>query len=323
MPVEAPKLVAYTPNGKQEFVFNKISKKLHKNGYKYVCFDRPQPHTITNCLRNKLNYHRYVGKKGYFTNEPEVNNGSYSVKEAVLETGEKLYLFTPESRGVNSRYIVSLKQFNKEKSFQPTDIVEGANVKITGYDESGMGRLNVSSQANHSFSESEIEIMRNISRHFPKNQGQIADLLSTLTIKYDDFSRTTLIYSPRYHNKTSSFGIHIKAHNNLNFDARLIARYESTKWLFIDSFSVAADNYRWHSAKNLNFNRDNGSGKIWEWLSVNINKSNIVMLKELSASNNSKIRFHGKQYFDDYTLTKEQKSDLGNLIKLVELMNIK
>jgi hypothetical protein len=321
MPIDAPTSVPYTPNSRNEFAFNKISKKLQKYGYKSVCFDKPTQLSIYTCLRNKLDYNKYVGKKGYFTEMPPIENGGYIVKEAILETGEKLYLFAPESKGVTSRYIVPLKQYIKENNFQATHLVQGSNVFITGYDNLGMGQLKVSSQSNHSFSEVEIEAIRKIAKQYPSKQGRIADLLSTLSIEYDDFDQVTLIHSPLYNNKTSSIGIRIIANNNSSLTGMLTVRYESDKWLFVDSFSIAADDYRWQSAKKLSFNRDHGNGKIWEWFSSKLDSLNIPMLEKIATSANSKIRFHGKQYFDDYTLTKEQKSDLNSMIEILKLTN--
>jgi len=70
----------------------------------------------------------------------------------------------------------------------------------------------------------------------------------------------------------------------------------------------------------MNFQRDYGSGKIWEWNKTLLTDEHIIMLNKMAMAKSSKIRLQGKQYYSDFELTEKQKDALENIVKVAKLI---
>lgn len=100
---------------------------------------------------------------------------------------------------------------------------------------------------------------------------------------------------------------------------RCKVRYYGSDWLFVRSWKVAADDYRWESPAHK-FQRDHASGSVWEWVDFSPTDSDLSMIKRLANAEKSTIRFKGKQYYRDEVIGYFQKADLNNMLALHELM---
>ena len=214
--------------------------------------------------------------------------------------------------------IISLEEHNKVVSFKPSPIVPGAKTLVTGYSLHGNNRLNVSSQNGHSFTEESLQAIRNIANKFPKNGVRIADLLSTLKVDFDDFDGKIVVSGLPYNNKDSYLSAKVVFSKGGEIMPFVIAHYENDDWLFVSKYSVAADDFRWNS-KGLEFKRDHSGGKIWEWNNSYINDEYLNMLAKIASAKKAKVRFQGKQYYDDYVLTQIQQKELTTLVELINL----
>lgn len=309
----------YDPKGRKEFVFKEISPTLQRFGYSDVCFVRPTRSIAINCLGHKLDYDKYVGKKGYYTGtEPYKDTRNNVASEVVLETGETIYWVTSTRYKHVGNDFIPIEEYNKIKNFKPVPIAPNASVMITGYSLAQTGELMVDSQVNHSYSEKEIEAIRAIAKRYPKNGGKIADLMSTVRVKYDDFDRETIISSMPYNNKGSFISIRIIVQDGKKPASYLIAEYKAEDWLFVEKFSIAADDYRWKSPK-INFSRDNAASRIWEVGLVRLNADIKSMLGKASQAQKSTIRFQGK-YYDDVIISEKQKKEIANLLQLANYL---
>lgn len=94
---------------------------------------------------------------------------------------------------------------------------------------------------------------------------------------------------------------------------RMKIRYYANDWLFIHSYIVKADEHKF-TFNNRNFNRDNGSGSIWEWETVKAGKKEIEMLKAVATSDKTVIRFYGRQYYSDHTVSVEEKDGIKRIL---------
>ncbi len=93
---------------------------------------------------------------------------------------------------------------------------------------------------------------------------------------------------------------------------RFKVKYYDDDWLFVHSFKVAADDYRWQSPE-YDFKRDNASGDVWEWIDIPATEKEIEVSKALAISENSIIRFQGNQYYSDKKLEADQKQGILDL----------
>lgn len=96
-------------------------------------------------------------------------------------------------------------------------------------------------------------------------------------------------------------------------------RYFGNNWIFAEKVKIVADDFTWES-DNLNFTRDNSSGKVWEYAYLDYNNKEIKeLLLKIVNSNETIIRFIGEYYFD-LTVTERMKKDIKSLINAIEII---
>ena len=98
---------------------------------------------------------------------------------------------------------------------------------------------------------------------------------------------------------------------------RMKIRYYADDWLFISSFFVVVDGKR-YTFKKVDFERDNGSGSIWEWNDRPVKKKELIMLKHIIDSDSAVVRFQGKLYHADYTITRDEKLAIQHVLDAFE-----
>jgi len=89
-----------------------------------------------------------------------------------------------------------------------------------------------------------------------------------------------------------------------NYPIRLKLFYYSDNWLFVEGVTIKADEHTFE-LPNLKFERDNGSGSIWEWSDAGVNDH--AMLNAILDAKRVVIRFNGHQYRSDFILPKSQQ----------------
>ena len=66
--------------------------------------------------------------------------------------------------------------------------------------------------------------------------------------------------------------------------------------------------------------RNNGGGRVWEYIDVAVNDSDLEMLRDIANSSEAIIRFEGDDYSYDYTVTDADKTAITETVQLYELM---
>ncbi|WP_126779865.1 hypothetical protein [Idiomarina ramblicola] len=311
----------YDPKENSEFVFGEVASTLQKYAYSDICFELPKRSVANDCMNDQLAYENYVGKRGYYTEkEPLVDYSGYVIKEAILETGERIYIVKSNEYDHVGDNFIALEDYKKYSQFQPKPIVPGANVNVIGYSNISKGQLKVSSQDGHTFSEKEIKAIKKIASSYPERGTRIADLLTTLKVDYDDFEKRTIVTGLPYNNPDSFVTIRIIISDDIVINSFLVVHYEADNWLFVERFSIAADEFRWKSPA-LQFSRDHSAGTIWEWNTSRLDNENLSLVSKLANASNARVRFHGKKYYNDFELSKTQKEELAKLAEVVRLMN--
>lgn len=92
---------------------------------------------------------------------------------------------------------------------------------------------------------------------------------------------------------------------------RLKLQYHSDSWLFVQSVTIKADDQTFELG-NLDFERDNSYGGIWEWSDTVA--ENKAMLRKIADAKKVTIRFEGRQYYNDFSLPESQKRAIKEMM---------
>lgn len=142
-----------------------------------------------------------------------------------------------------------------------------------------------------------------------KKQSQVA--LSKLSKRYDKFQDITWYSSsssPRYRNY-NAFYIYFGVSNNSKLPLRLVVQYENEDWLFIQSATVNVDGENYSISGDWEQDHDS---RIWEWIDETLDDR--AMIEAVINSKSAVIRFDGRQYYDNRTISAAQKKSLRDVL---------
>jgi len=106
---------------------------------------------------------------------------------------------------------------------------------------------------------------------------------------------------------------------------RLKITYSSDSWLFVQSVWGKSDGKKIDlpqvSGTIMGWERDNSGGKIWEWSDAPVDTdTEIAAVRQISISKETIVRFEGRQYYGDRTLTAAQLLALRETIAAYQLI---
>jgi len=305
----------YDPTGKEQFVFHEKAESLQKYGYDNFCES-----TKTFACYNRLPYQKYVGMKGYFdTTEPaRTDYLGYEFYPVILENREKYYFVANKKYGGkygSSSPIISLEQYTQLRSFKPEPLIPNSPIQLVS-NKMSYGTKYYDLSNGKQVSEKNLKLIREVCSRFG-NKPEMAELLLDMKIDKDEVNYRFFI-SPKGDPLRSEAKLYI-GFNDQDQWLRFKVKYYGDDWLFVSSYKVAADDYRWQSPK-LNFERDHSSGSVWEWIDVSAKNKEIEVAKALANAQKATIRFQGNQYYSDKQLQDDQKNSIKKILKLYSLM---
>ncbi|WP_458373041.1 hypothetical protein [Pseudomonas laurylsulfatiphila] len=95
------------------------------------------------------------------------------------------------------------------------------------------------------------------------------------------------------------------------YPLRMKFNYFADSWLFVQSVTIKADD-RVFNLDKMDFERDNGSGSIWEWSDSKV--EDMAMLNKIIAAKKVVIRYDGRQYYHDFVLPEAQKNAMKEIL---------
>lgn len=102
---------------------------------------------------------------------------------------------------------------------------------------------------------------------------------------------------------------------------RLVCDYTSGDWVFFEKITFAVDDQRYYKYFNYyDVVRDNGYGKIWEYVDIVVEAEEIEMLRAIADSTTTIIRFEGDNYYDDFTVTQADKNAIRDMLKIYDAL---
>lgn len=140
---------------------------------------------------------------------------------------------------------------------------------------------------------------------------------SSLKSHYDEFNKGTTYKDPisdKLLTKTGLTCYFVLRDNDQVSPLYWNVQYAGENWLFVKSYSFLIDGER-DEYTPIEVKRDNASGTVWENSTNLANSLRLPMLQKIADSKVTKIRFNGKDSYDDYTVTSAEKKGLTKMIK--------
>ncbi len=155
-------------------------------------------------------------------------------------------------------------------------------------------------------------------------KDRLANSTKKMRIKFDDMNNMTWYYdksSPQYVNY-NGFYAYIGQSKGSKPWLRLAIQYASDDWLFIEKYIIKVDGQTYTISEDSygEIKTDNGSGGIWEWIDRKVGSSEYEIIKAVANGKDLKIRFEGKDYYKDKTITVKQKTALRNVLDAYEAL---
>lgn len=122
------------------------------------------------------------------------------------------------------------------------------------------------------------------------------------------------------HSFESAVFLYFAERNGYVTNLRLKLRYYDDDWLFIESFTVYADGQRFEYPA-ATFERDHGSGSIWEWYDEPVTSRDLTMIRAVIAAKDASVRYHGRQYRSDRRLGSSQKAALQRVLDAYQALS--
>ena len=140
------------------------------------------------------------------------------------------------------------------------------------------------------------------------DSSKVKELASLFKEKKDEFEGYTWIEpktKPKYRSQNGFYLYFMKTKEGYPTNLRFVGQYTADNWLFIQSIKFNIDGNVLDYNPN-NIKRDNNT-KIWEWFDDNVESSNTSLIEAIAyAKNPIKVRFIGRQYYDERIISKNE-----------------
>lgn len=151
-----------------------------------------------------------------------------------------------------------------------------------------------------------------------KEKERIANATNLMQTSYDEIEGITWYRdksAPSYAN-VNYLQLYIGKRKGGDPWLRLKIQYTADDWLFIDKYIIKADTRTYEIVEQRygEIESDHDGGEIWEWLDRSVTEEELKIVKAIIESKESKIRYSGKQYHSDRTISEKEKQGLRNVL---------
>lgn len=152
------------------------------------------------------------------------------------------------------------------------------------------------------------------------------DPLKGLSRSHDQMRGITWYRSPSSPKHTNANGFYLyfgKENSGQFLPLRLVVQYYADDWLFISRAWAKADGAKLDvpqkSQNHFGWERDNSGGMIWEWSDTAVTSTQeIATVRRISEAKSVTVRFEGRQYYNDKTLSANQLKAMREVILAYE-----
>ena len=149
--------------------------------------------------------------------------------------------------------------------------------------------------------------------------------LKKLSAKKDEMRGITFYKHPSTPHYRNANSVHLyfgKNDDGTFTHLRFVMQYFADDWLFVEKAWSKADGATVELPAIKKFSgweRDNGSGDIWEWSDAALTSPlEISQVRTLANSKSVTVRFEGKQYYKDKKITEKQLSAMREVMAAYE-----
>lgn len=130
--------------------------------------------------------------------------------------------------------------------------------------------------------------------------------------------------SPKYRNQRG-FYVYFGRDTDGTVNApRFVMQYTPDDWLFIERAWAKVDGVQVALPQKsglLGWERDHQDGDIFEWSDVSVDSSDLEVLRRIAAAKSVTVRFEGKQYRSDRTLTVQELKAMREVLAAWDAAN--
>lgn len=148
------------------------------------------------------------------------------------------------------------------------------------------------------------------------DSSKINSLKQFFTEKKDEFSDNSWVKpksKPYYINQNGFYCYFQKDASGNVSNFRFVGQYAAEDWLFIRylKFNIDGKNYDFYPNE---INTDNDT-TIWEWFDDEITMTDYKLIEEISKAKSVKIRFEGRQYYDDKIMSQNNITSIKRTLE--------
>jgi tetratricopeptide (TPR) repeat protein len=162
-----------------------------------------------------------------------------------------------------------------------------------------------------------------VKREEAARNAKYVSALRGMRVQKDKFNEITF-YTDRttpYYADNSKFYLYIGKRAGSEPYLRMEVRYSDDDWLFVDRAEIKVDGSVYDfELSSSDWDRDNGSGDIWEWADVPATEYHLTIIDKVINSKSAVIRFTGSQYYDDRSISSTQKRAFVNVLNAYEAL---
>ncbi|MBK9928821.1 MAG: hypothetical protein IPP04_02940 [Saprospiraceae bacterium] len=160
-------------------------------------------------------------------------------------------------------------------------------------------------------------------------QGALKKKLALIKMKtkYDDIENITWYsdkstpQSNNINNLNVYFGLSGKSTDiGGNPWLRFVIQYAGENWLFINNYSFKIDDNVYSLKPKFGEVKRDNNERVWEWYDTVVDKNIYNIIYNLIMSKNAKVRYDGKQYYNDRTITSKEKQAIKNVLEAFEVL---
>lgn len=147
--------------------------------------------------------------------------------------------------------------------------------------------------------------------------------IAAMRTKTDEIEGITWYHdrSTTPYDNNNSFHLYIGRRGEGQPWLRLRLQYVGDDWLFIEKYTIAADDRRFTIVAGYgNVERDNEGGEVWEWYDIPAGSTEIAIVESVIDAKKAIIRSEGKTYRKDRTITAIEKQALRRVLTAYEAM---
>ncbi len=276
------------------------------------------------CPNNQPSHTKYNGMQGRLVLAPVAEEFGKSIYRINMKDGSTLFYSTRNEdifgKGSN---LVKLSSHLKVMEGEGQSIIDGGKViieKIT-INDYGIGYKYHLSTGQVVWGDT-LRSLRSLLPHIPREyEERFVNMIEDIRINYDNVEDRFFISIKNTiggSNNKLAVAPYVgfqdgKAWLRFKFD------YSADNWLFIKKVLVKADETK-KNYENLSFERDHSSDTIWEWHDKPASNEDIELIEDIISSDETIVRFYGKQYYNDRTISSKQKQQLKGILWIYEIL---